>query len=103
MFFAWLKHYRRQKLLAQPFPAEWLDYLRRNLVHYRFLSSEEQAKLRDDLRVFIDEKNWEGCGGLELTDEIKVTITAHACLLVLALADDSLARVRSILVYPSGF
>ena len=103
MFFAWLKHNRRQRLLAQPFPAEWLDYLHRNVVHYRHLSPAEQAKLHDDLRVFLAEKNWEGCRGLTLTDEIKVTIAAHACLLVLALEEDSLARVQSILVYPDSF
>ena len=103
MFFAWLKHHRRHRLLTQPFPAEWLDYLNRNVVHYRCLSPEEQAKLRDDLRVFIAEKNWEGCRGLTLTDEIKVTIAAHACLLVLAFDEHSLARVQSILVYPDSF
>jgi Mlc titration factor MtfA (ptsG expression regulator) len=103
MFFSWLKLHRRHRLLAQPFPAEWLGYLDRNLVHYRRLSPDEQAKLRDDLRVFIAEKNWEGCRGLQLTDEIKVTIAAYASLLVLALDKDSLARVQSILVYPDTF
>jgi Mlc titration factor MtfA (ptsG expression regulator) len=103
MFFSLLKHLRRDRLLAQPFPTEWFGYLDRNVVHYRHLSLDEQAKLRDDLRVFIAEKNWEGCRGLQLTDEIKVTIAAYASLLVLALEPDSLGRVQSILVYPDTF
>jgi Mlc titration factor MtfA (ptsG expression regulator) len=103
MIFSWLRRRRRRKLLSRPFPAEWLTYLQRNVAHYRYLSSAEQAKLRDDLRVFVAEKNWEGCGGLTMTDEIKVSIAAQACLLVLAMGHNYFDRVRSVLVYPHGF
>jgi Mlc titration factor MtfA (ptsG expression regulator) len=103
MLFTWLKRRRRRRLLAQPFPDPWLDYLHRNVFFYQQMTAAEQAKLRDDLRVLIAEKNWEGCGGLHLTDEIKVTIAAQACLLTLALEPDSYARVASILVYPHGY
>src|SRR5262249_17337232 len=71
MIFSWLRRRRRRKLLSRPFPGEWLRYLQQNVTHYNFLSAGEQAKLRDDLRVFIAEKNWEGCGGLRMTDEVK--------------------------------
>jgi Mlc titration factor MtfA (ptsG expression regulator) len=103
MIFSWLTNRRRRRLLAEPFPAEWLEYLHKNVAHYRFLSEAEQARLRDDLRVFIAEKSWEGCGGLHMTDEIKVTIAAQACLLVLGLEHNYYDRVQSILVYPHGY
>jgi Mlc titration factor MtfA (ptsG expression regulator) len=103
MLLSWLRQRRRRKLLAQPFPAEWLRYLARNVAHYRYLSGPEQAKLRDDLRIFIAEKEWEGCGGLKMTDEIKVTIAAQACLLVLALDGNNYKRIQTILVYPRGY
>lgn len=77
--------------------------MQRNVPHYRFLSPEEQAKLRDELRVFVAEKNWEGCGGLTLTDEMKVTIAAQACLMTLGLAGEPFRNVLSILVYPAGY
>ena len=64
---------------------------------------EEQEKLRRDLRVFAAEKNWEGCGGLTLSDEMKVTIAAQACLLTLARDADDFAGVQSILVYPNEY
>ena len=41
------------------------------------------------------EKNWEGCGGLTVTDEMRVTIAAQACLLVLGF-DDQLLRCRAV-------
>jgi|SRR6516162_3213487 Mlc titration factor MtfA (ptsG expression regulator) len=103
MLFRWLQKRKRQKILAAPFPVDWLQYLERNGAHYRLLAENEKAKLRDDLRIFIAEKRWEGCKGLQLTDEMKVTIAAHACLLILALDHDYFRRVRTILVYPEGF
>src|SRR5437870_5437994 len=104
MFLSWLKRNRRLKILSEPFPEEWLQYLQKNVAHYAYLSDEEKAKLRADLRIFMALKRWEGCGGLQITDEMKVTIAAQACLLVLNLdPDDYYARVSSILVYSSGF
>jgi Mlc titration factor MtfA (ptsG expression regulator) len=65
------------------------------------LDDAERAELRAMIRVFLGEKNWEGCGGLDLTDEIRVTIAAQACLLQLGLPHDYYRNVQSILVYPS--
>ena len=69
----------------------------------RFLSPREQAKLRNDLRIFMTEKDWESCAGLTITDEIKVTISAQACVLLLGMEHDYFSHVRSILVYPSAY
>jgi MtfA peptidase len=103
MIFSWLRNRRRKRILAAPFPAEWLAYVERNLSHYEFLSPAEKAKLRDDLRVFVAEKNWEGCGGLAVTDEMKVTIAAQACLMTLGLDGEPFRGVLSILIYPAGY
>jgi Mlc titration factor MtfA (ptsG expression regulator) len=70
---------------------------------YAPLGEAERARLRDLLRVFVAERNWEGCRGLTVTDEMKVTIAAQACLLILNIEHDYFGRVPSILVYPSGF
>jgi Mlc titration factor MtfA (ptsG expression regulator) len=103
MLFSWLTKRRRAKLLSTPFPPGWLEYLDRNVPLYANLNEREQAIVRDDLRILVAEKNWEGCGGLTMTDEIKVTIAANAALLLIGIDNDSFARVMSILVYPSGF
>jgi Mlc titration factor MtfA (ptsG expression regulator) len=102
MIFTWLRRRRRKKLLARPFPPEWEPYLR-SISLYRALDPEERKRLRDDLRVLVHEKNWEGCGGLTITDEMKVTIAAQAALLALNLEHDYFRHVDSILVYPSTF
>jgi Mlc titration factor MtfA (ptsG expression regulator) len=103
MIVSWLARRRRGKLLAGPFPAEWTGYLERNVPLYTRLNERERGILRDHIRILVAEKNWEGCGGLAMTDEVKVTIAAHAAVLLLGIEHDYFARVMSILVYPTGF
>ena len=100
---SWLQHIRRQKLTAEPFPQTWHTILQKDMPAYSRLSAEDQSKLRDDLRIFSSEKNWEGCGGLVMTDEMRVLISAQACLLNLHRTHEYYANVESILVYPNAF
>ncbi|MDB4961216.1 MAG: hypothetical protein JWP01_1215 [Myxococcales bacterium] len=100
--FRWLTERRRARLLETPFPDAWREVLQRNVTAYGLLDETEQQHLRDLVQVFIAEKNWEGCGGLELDDEMRVTIAGSACLLVLGRDHDLLREVESILVYPSS-
>jgi Mlc titration factor MtfA (ptsG expression regulator) len=103
MLLSWLRKRHRRRLLAQPFPAEWLPYLETTIPGYGQLRDADRARLQDDLRVFLDEKTWEGCAGLEIREEMKVVISALACLLVLGIEHDYFSRVQSILLYPEGY
>ena len=82
----WFSKQRRLKIVEEPFPSEWEAIIRRNMVHYSMLGDDEQMRLQRLIQIFMAEKSWEGCGGLELTDEIRVTISAQACLLILNLS-----------------
>lgn len=93
----------RKRFAKAPFPAAWLKILRERVPYYRLLSQDEQRELRNLIRVFLAEKKFEGCGGLEMTDEIRVTIAAQACILLLNRAHDYYAGLRSVLVYPSSY
>jgi Mlc titration factor MtfA (ptsG expression regulator) len=99
--FGWFRERRRKKLTQAIFPSAWEEITRRNVAHYCMLEDAERAHLRALIQVFIAEKNWEGAGGLELDDEIRVTISAQACLLILGLPHDYYQNVQSIIVYPS--
>jgi Mlc titration factor MtfA (ptsG expression regulator) len=99
--FHWFIERRRKKLARAPFPPLWEEIIRRNVAHYCILDDAERAHLRALIQVFIAEKYWEGAGGLELTDEIRVTISAQACLLLLGLPHNYYQNVESIIVYPS--
>ena len=101
MIFRWLTERRRARLLETEFPAAWTEILAENVHAYRLLDEEEQQHLRDLVQVFIAEKRWEGCNGLELDDEMRVTIAGSSCLLILGRDHDLMREVESILVYPS--
>lgn len=98
---SWFTDRRRRRLLEDPWPATWTDILNNNVVACERLTEEQQQRLRDLTQVFVAEKSWEGCGGIELTDEIRITISAQACMMLLELKHNMYSDVDSILVYPS--
>lgn len=99
--FPWLKDHRRKDILKEPFPVQWRKILEDGVAHYSFLNCDEKIHLEELVQVFAAEKNFEGCNGLEITEEIKVIISAEACLLVLGLPHDLFRKLITILVYPS--
>jgi Mlc titration factor MtfA (ptsG expression regulator) len=99
--FHWYRDHRRAEARKRPLPAELVAFVRANVAHYCLLDDAERVELHAMMQVFLQEKHWEGCGGLDLTDEIRVTIAAQACLLQLGLPHDYYRNVDSILVYPS--
>jgi len=99
--FHWLRDHNRTEIRERPFCPRWEAFVCDNVAHYSMLADAERTELRAMIQVFMEEKQWEGCGGLELTDEIRVTIAAQACLLQLGLPHDYYRNVESILVYPS--
>jgi len=101
--FGWLKRRRRRRLRQQPFPAAWLAILERNVHHWPGLTPDQQEQLKGLVQVFLAEKRFEGCGGLTMTEEIRVTIAAEACLLLLGREGDCFPRAQSVLVYPSQY
>ena len=103
MIFGWWTRRRRRALVAKSFPQAWLDVLDRNVAIYHLLPAAQQSRLRDDLRILIAEKTWEGCAGLEMTDDAKIVIAALASVLLLEMDHDYYGSLKTILVYPSAY
>jgi Mlc titration factor MtfA (ptsG expression regulator) len=101
--FDYFKRRRRERLKAAPFPPEWDRILRKNVPLYGRLGEADRKELQGHIEVFLAEKHFEGCGGLALSDEIKVTIAAQACLLLLHRETDVYHRLITILVYPHAY
>lgn len=103
MIFGFLKRRRLRRIRTQPFPVDWLKTIERNVRFFGRLSATGRAELLGHIQVFLARKRFEGCGGFELTDEIRVTIAAQACLLLLRRETDYFPHLLSILVYPSAY
>jgi Mlc titration factor MtfA (ptsG expression regulator) len=97
------KKRRRRRWRSEPLPESWLAIIERNVPYYRNLSNDERRELQGHIQVFLHEKQFEGCGGLEITDEIRVTIAAQACILLLHRETDYFPYMSSILVYPHHY
>ncbi len=94
---------RRRRLGRQPFPAAWRAILRRRVPHFRALPADLQLQLKGRIQVFLAEKAFVGCDGFVVTDEVRVTIAAQACLLLLNRRTGYFPNLRQILVYPGAF
>jgi Mlc titration factor MtfA (ptsG expression regulator) len=100
----WWAARRRALLRARPFPAEWRRILRRRVPLVARLPAELQVRLKRHIQVFLAEKSFIGCQGQVITDEVRVTIAAQACLLLLGHPrSDCYPGLRQILVYPDAF
>jgi MtfA peptidase len=103
MFGSFFQKRRRRQLLAQEMPAEWRAIIKRNVAVYSLLPEQQQRRLLDAARIMVAERRFEGCRGLVMADEVRVTIAAQAALLLLGEEGYYFDRVPSVLVYPSAY
>lgn len=96
-------NWRRTRLRAQPFPHEWREHIRHRVPYFNSLPADLQLQLKKLIQVFLAEKSFIGCNGLEVTEEMRVTIAAQACLLLLNRRTDYFPKLTEILVYPGRF
>ena len=97
------KSRRRARLRGQRAPKAWRAILEHNLPVFNRLTKEDQNELLGHVQVFVAEKHFEGAGGIDINDEIKVTIAGQACLLLLHRNTDYYPELTSIIVYPTGY
>jgi MtfA peptidase len=91
------------QLPTDPVPRLWLDILARNVPLAKRLEPDERERLLRVARLLLDEVPFEGCDGVEITDEIRVTIAATAALLVHRLPYPRFTKLVRVLVYPDTF
>jgi Mlc titration factor MtfA (ptsG expression regulator) len=104
--FDWWRRLSRAEVIAEPFPAGFREHVLRRVPCAELLTEDELAKLETLVRIFNSEKTFEAAGGLELTEEMRVTVAARACLLVLWRAElDSplFPDLETIIIYPSAY
>jgi len=103
MIFKRRRNKKREELRATPFPHEWVRVLETRIPFYRSLPVDDREELHGHIHVFLDEKRFEGCDGFEVTDEVRLIVAAHACLLLLHRDTDYFPETQSVLIYPTTF
>ena len=94
---------RRKRLRARPIPEAWVEILEKNVALYRELPECLRGQLHRHMQIFLGEKDFEGCGGLVVTEEMRVTIAAQACLLIMNRPTRYFPGLNAILIYPSAY
>lgn len=94
---------RRGILAARALHAAERALLERTWPGYARVPAALIPKLDALTAVFMGEKEFVGCGGLEVTPAMRLAIAAQACLLVLGHGGRAYEALRSVLIYPSQF
>jgi hypothetical protein len=94
---------RQSRIKKRPFPPLWNAIVENNLPIYLCLSPAERKRLQGHIQVFLASKQFIGCAGLQVTEEMKVVVAAVACLLLLNERGKYFPRLSSILLYPSAY
>ncbi len=97
------QRWRRVRLRAGVFPTAWRSVLRRRVPLVAQLPADLQLRLKQDMLVFLAEKPFMGCAGLQVSDEMRVTVAALACLPLLGARRGYYPQLHRILLYPDAF
>jgi len=98
-----MKSKRRKKLREEEVPSQWVDYLTLRIPLYTRLPKELRAQLHGLINVFLNEIEFIGCGGQEITDEIRVTVAGQACMLLLNRETSYYDELKTIYIYPHTY
>ena len=88
---------------APIFLEEWLALIQKNVPLVARLPEELRLRLQERIAQFIATTRFEGCAGLELTEDMILTVAAQACLLVLCREGKPYPKLKVVYLYPGTF
>ncbi|MCP3999367.1 MAG: zinc-dependent peptidase [Gammaproteobacteria bacterium] len=89
-----------QQFADKPLEPELLKLLRQHMPLYERMPLDLQQRLQGLVNVFLNDKSFFGCSGLEITDEMRLAVAGNACLLLLNRDDHCFPGSHTILLYP---
>jgi Mlc titration factor MtfA (ptsG expression regulator) len=100
----WLTDWRRRRVLGRHRidDALWRSATGK-LAFINRLSADESEKLKQLVILFLAEKQFAGAHDIDVTDEMRVSIAAQACLPILELGLDWYSGWSGIVIYPGDF
>ncbi len=89
--------------IERTFQTEWCAMLAKNVPLYDRLPDDLKHRLHLRTARFIESTRFEGCDGLELTNEMIITVAAQACMLVLHRDGEPYPKLKNVYIYPTAF
>ncbi len=103
MVFGLFKDWKRDKLFDKPVPDDWLELLEERFDFFAELEGDEREHFLRHLRVFMWEKDWFGAKDFEVTEEMKLIISAMAARMGRKLPIDVFDKVKEFVIYPGHY
>ena len=95
---------QRAAVMAEPLDEQARHLLRAHMPLFDRVPATLRPKLESLMQMFMSELSFEPCGGLhEVSKEMRLVISAQACLLLLESGYEDFGRLRSVLVYPDAY
>ena len=98
----WARAQHRRRLLASRLTDAERAIVARLVPLTRRLPAHLQSALEGKINLFLDQVDMVGCNGLEVSEEMELSIAAQACLLVVN-TDAWYNTLSTILIYPGAF
>ncbi|MEJ8560888.1 zinc-dependent peptidase [Yoonia sp. GPGPB17] len=99
---AWQKRTRIQTLLASALGDDQRRVIAQEVPISRRLPQVLRPGFEGKINRFLDQVTFIGCDGLDVTEEMRLSIAAQACLII-ANSDAWYKNLRTILIYPGAF
>jgi Mlc titration factor MtfA (ptsG expression regulator) len=88
---------------APVFKEEWLEPILENVPLVARLPPDLRRCLQERIASFIATTRFQGCGGLDLTEDMILTVAAQACLLVMHREGKPYPKLKVVYLYPGTF
>lgn len=98
----WTKYKTRQRLLVTPLSQRQQNIVLEHVPLYGKVPFELRNALDGKINLFLHQVTFHGCNGLEVTEEMRLSIAAQACILI-ANKSAWYKNLRTILIYPGAF
>ncbi len=97
----WSKQRARTTRLATPLSDHQRAIIEDKVPLVTKLPADLRSKLEGKINVFLHQVEFVGCNGLDVTEEMRLSIAAQACLLVVN--SDSWYDLSTVLIYEDAF
>lgn len=98
----WCKRQARAALLSAPLSDRQRALIADHVPLVRRLPPALREPFEGKINLFLDQVTFLGCNGLEVTEEMRLSIAAQACLLVVN-SDSWYRHLTTVLIYPGAF
>ncbi len=95
-----IRKYNIKKALSKPFPLEWSNILEQHFPLYTKIAPSTRQALEQKIHIFIRTKEFIGYKRSKVSEEVKLTIAAQACMLILNKEQGHFPNIKRVYVYP---